>query len=361
MIKFFNLSRQYKNLREEIREVTDSVLTSGQVMNGSYTKHLEQWLAEKNNCKYAVTVHSGTSALEVQAEYYKKLSGKKRPTVAIPSITFAASANAYMRAGWDVTLLDCDDYGLSRVLEDAHYDLILLIGIYGHSVAPLIPDSTQCDRFVEDGAQHWLSEQCKRHGDSTTISFDPTKNLGNYGNGGAIVTNNADLYKFAGDWKNHGKSSYKGTGNTPDTQMCGTNSRMSEQECAQMVVKSKYIDQWQSRRKKIASYWIERMNRQGVRTLIDDSNFEDHCYHKFVIDVNNRDKLAQHLKDQGIDTKIHYNPPLYKMDCFSTATLPADDCYANTYVNRILSLPIYPELTDSEVEHIADQVLAGAC
>ena len=356
-IPFFGVDRQYNNLREEILDATDLVLTSGQVINGLYTKDFEQWLAEKNNSKYAVTVHSGTSALEVQAEYYKKLIRKECPTVAIPSITFAASANAYMRAGWNVTLLDCNSYGLSQVVDNSvHYDLVLLIGIYGHSIELLQPAVGSFDQIVEDGAQHWLSAGCKRIGDSTTISFDPTKNLGNYGNGGALITNNKELYNFANDWKNHGKSSYAGTGNTADTEMCGTNSRMSEIECAQMMVKTQYIDQWQDRRKQISAYWIERFSGR-VRTLINNSNFDNHCYHKFVIDVDNRDQIAGQLKDAGIETKVHYNPPLQEMDCFASAQRPSSNCFASKFSKRILSLPIYAELTDLEIEYIADQVL----
>lgn len=359
MIKFFDLSRQYNSIKQEILEITDAALNSGQVINGPYTKQFEEWLAKKNHSKHAITVHSGTSALEVQAEYYKLISGKDYPTVAIPSITFAASANAYMRAGWNVTLLDCNDYGLCKIVNtEQSYDLALLIGIYGHSAQSLVPDTQFASKIVEDGAQHWLSNRCKRIGESTTISFDPTKNLGNYGNGGALVTDNDDLAQFARDWKNHGKSSYQGTGNTADTQMCGTNSRMNEMECAQLLVKAKYIDAWQQRRRQIVRYWVDRFAGQ-VRTLIDDTNFQDHCYHKFVIDVNNRDKLAIQLKQAGIDTKIHYNPPLNEMNCFVHTTKPGPNSKASVYSKRILSLPIYPELSDSEIEYIADQVLAN--
>lgn len=352
-IPFFGVDRQYNNLREEILDSTDRVLRSGQVMSGNNTAEFETWIAKKNRTKYAITVHSGTNALEILASFYLKYlavtANPASPTVGIPTVTFPATGNAFIRAGWNVTLLDSDSYGLCRLGENPVFDLYVMVGIFGHSVEDLYDDTwIGAHNVIEDGAQHWLAKNCQRYS-TTAISFDPTKNLGNYGNGGAIVTNDLALYDFARKWRNHGK------GNA--TTDCGSNSRMSEVECAQMLVKTKYIDDWQKRRGDISRYWMERLNEAGIRTLIDRKNFDDHCYHKFVIDVDKRNQLQDRLKYRGIETRVHYQTPLHEMSCFANTNKPDLFANASALCRRVLSLPIYPELSDLEVEFIADSVI----
>ena len=355
-IPFFGIDRQYNNLREEILDVTDRVLRSGQVMSGNNTAEFENWLAKKNDSKYAITVHSGTTALEIQSAYYFKemvVEQGKKPTVAIPSFTFPATGNAFARSGWDLHILDCDRYGLSTAKDNYH--LVVMVGIFGHSVAHIYNnhwENTHWDTTgiaIEDGAQHWLSGNCRRFGRSTAISFDPTKNLSNYGNGGALITDDAHLYEFARKWRNHGKGS-----STTDT---GSNSRMSEVDCAQMLIKAQHIDTWQLRRRQIAEYWIDQLNHADITTLIDHTNFEDHCYHKFVISVDNRNQLQDRLKYRGVQTKVHYATPLHEMSCFANSPKPNIISNASAFSRRVLSLPIYPELSDLEIEYIADSVI----
>ena len=349
-IPFFGINRQYDNLRSEILDATDRVLRSGQVMSGNNTAEFESWLAKKNNCKYAVTVHSGTNALEIQAAFYleKLLNyGNQVPTAVVPAVTFPATANAFVRAGWNLKILDCDNYGLSHN-RSSKFDLLVLVGIFGHSVEDLVPDLYTPNEVIEDGAQHWLSNHCHRAGHSTAISFDPTKNLNNYGNGGALVTEDLELYRFAKKYRNHGKD-----GGVTDN---GSNSRMSEVDCAQMLIKTQYLDSWQKRRAEITNYWIELFSKAGIRTLIDRKNFDRHCYHKFVIEVNDRNQLADRLKYRGIDTRVHYELPLHEMNCFANTDKPDFLNTASSLCRRVLSLPIYPELTDLEIEYIADQV-----
>ena len=109
-IPFFGLKKQYNIIQQEILDVTDEVLRSGDLMGGNYTSDFESWIARKNNSSYAVTCHSGTHALEIIASYYKK--PYQRPRVLVPAMTYVASANAFMRTGWDVQLIDTDYYGI---------------------------------------------------------------------------------------------------------------------------------------------------------------------------------------------------------------------------------------------------------
>jgi dTDP-4-amino-4,6-dideoxygalactose transaminase len=355
-IPFVGLVKQYNNLRTEILDATDEVLRSGQLMDGNFTAEFENWLARRNSVKYAVTCHSGTQALEIIAAYYATERGAPNPpTVLIPAVTYVATANAFMRAGWAVHFIDVDSYGVfdMRSIPDVSYQAMVLVGLYGAAITHI--GDTKIWRqtvlrdglVIEDAAQHWLAADGIRIGQAAAISFDPMKNLAAYGNGGAVVTNDADLYRYAQAWRNNGK---------PDHHHAGTNSRMSETDCAQLLVKTRYIDEWQQRRAKIAQFWMDKLQSAAVRCLINRDNWHDHSYHKFVIDVEARDILQKNLAIRGIETRVHYAQPLHEIDIYRQWPGPTFLSSASALCRRVLSLPIYPELTDLQVEYITDQV-----
>jgi dTDP-4-amino-4,6-dideoxygalactose transaminase len=132
---------------------------------------------------------------------------------------------------------------------------------------------------------------------------------------------------------------------------------MSETDCAQMMIKTRYIDAWQKRRADIARHWIERLKNSGIRTLIDDTNFSTHCYHKFVIEVDARDVVQRNLAVRKIETRVHYAEPLHELPAYRSLAGPDLLSPASALGRRCLSLPIYPELSDLEVEYIIDQLL----
>ena len=350
-IPFTGIQRQYADLRKEIMDITDQVLTTGQVMNGPWTMKFEDWLATKNHVKYAVTCHSGTQALELIAAFHRQIGfGGATPTVLIPAMTYVATANAWVKAGWNIHIVDTDGYGLidpKKVPRNLVFHAVCTVGLYGAAYNRWFPNEGNY-AMIEDGAQHWLSNDCRRHGAACAISFDPTKNFANYGNGGAVVTNDRQLLDFARDWQSNGKG-----GGDADFV---TNSRMSEVDCAQMMTKARYLNDWQARREKIARYWMERFAGTSVRCLIDSTNVDKHCFHKFVIDIDNRNSVMNKLEVAGITTKIHYTRPLHEEPRYVNTPGPDMMSAASSLARRGLSLPIYPELTDAEVEFIADQV-----
>lgn len=353
-IPFTGLQRQYNNLRKEILDVTDQVLSSGQVMSGPWTTAFEDWLAERNHVKYAVLCHSGTQALEIIAAYHRQYGLRKdilNPTVLVPAMTYIATANAWAKAGWNLHIVDTDAHGLldpNKIPNDVSFQAVCPVGLYGAFFSKWIPSNDKYV-YVEDGAQHWLANNCRRQGEACAISFDPTKNLSNYGNGGAVVTNDRELEDFARDWIANGKA-----GGSAEFV---TNSRMSEVDCAQLLVKTRYIDAWQNTRKNIAQHWMQRLKNKPVRCLIDESNFDQHCYHKFVIDVDSRDRLKHKLESAGISTKIHYDRPLHEESRYAYTAGPNVLSVSSSLARRCLSLPIYPELSDIEVEYIIEQVI----
>ena len=355
-IPFTGLQRQYKQLRKEILDVTDLVLSSGQLMNGPYTEEFEEWLAKTNNSEYAITCHSGTHALEIIGQYWVE-KAVTWPRVLIPSTTYVATANAFIRAGWDVHFIDTNKYGIldtTKIPYGLDYQAVVLVGLYGASLIDAIDLRQWSDWIskgvivIEDAAQHWISNNFIRTGDCAAISFDPMKNLSAYGNGGAIVTDILDLATFAKQMRNNGK---------PTHDMVGTNSRMSELDCASLLVKTRYLSQWQARRTAISKHYIERFKNANLRCLIDNTNIDNHAHHKFVIEVDDRDLLQHRLKLSGIETKIHYEQPLHELSVYRQYPGPDMMAASSALSRRCLSLPIYPELTDSEVDVIADQVL----
>ena len=343
-IPHFGLARQYKNLKEELLDATDRALSTGQLVGGKYTKEFETWLAIKTKTKYAITVHSGSQALEIIARHklaWHYTENKHVPTVKLPNLTYPATLNAFLNAGWDVQLVDTDRYGIIDSPIDTY---TCAVGLYGRKPWPkrVMSDSYF---YIVDGAQHWLCANGDV-GAGMAISFDPTKNLSSSGNGGAIVTNDESLYKFALNYKDNGKLT--------EFENAGTNTKMSEQDCAQILVRTKYIDEWQERRHEIANYWIECFKDLPLRCLTD--TIGPHAHQKFVLYLSDRNSLHTHLITDGIESKVHYEYTLGDLPISKNLVKP-DMISTSVMLSRgVLSLPLYPELTDDEVEHIAEKV-----
>ncbi len=347
-IPHFGLKRQYINLKDELLDATDRALKDGQLMNGHYTRSFEEWLKHRTQTKYAVTVHSGTQALEIIARYKKQKHHNSmvgNPKIRIPNLTYPATLNAFLTAGWDVELGDTDKYGVMYSNSSNQVG-----GVYncamGFAGRRPWPEATYRDSYgvIVDGAQHWL--ECGGNvGSGMAISFDPTKNLNSSGNGGAIVTNDEHLYLYAVRHRDNNK---------PDFYDVGTNSRMSEQDCAQILVRANYIDEWQKRRKEISDFWCDRFSELPIECL-NDTRFP-HANQKFVMYMSDRNSLHTHLIVNGIDSKIHYEYVLGELPTAKNLVKP-DMLSTSVMLSRgVLSLPLYPELTDSEINYIADKV-----
>ncbi len=345
-IPHFGLKRQYNNLRDEILDATDRALKDGQLMNGHYTRSFEEWLKYKTKTKYAVTVHSGTQALEIIARYKKQKHHDTmvgNPKIRIPNLTYPATLNAFLTAGWDIELADTDKYGVIAQEKQVSGVYDCLMGFGGRRPWP---HATYQESYgvIVDGAQHWL--ECGGNvGSGMAISFDPTKNLNASGNGGAIVTNDHHLYLYAVRHRDNNK---------PEFHMAGTNSRMSELDCAHLMVRVNHIDAWQLRRKQIASYWCDRFRELPI-TCFSDTR-DPHAHQKFVMYMSDRNSLHTHMMLDGIDTKIHYEYTLGDLPTTFGMTKP--DLLSNSVMlsRGVVSLPLYPELTDNEVNYIAEKV-----
>lgn len=360
MINFFALHRQYAEVGEELEHVTCEVLKSGKFMGGIYTHMLENWLCKRTGAAAAVLCHSGTQALEFIARY--KLAEHKNAfnnnLAFIPNFTFPATAHAFVRAGYNLKFLDVDDRGIAPHFVDNEqegYAVKVGVGLYG---------ANTITHDVEDAAQHWLTIKHLRYNSMAAVSFDPTKNLSASGNGGAILI---------GERNKHLEQMFRKLIANKDTDYnhykirkiydTPTNSRMSEIDAAHVWVRSQYIDTWQSRRRTIAEYWNEQFRELPVNLLIDLQDVSgrplDHQIQKYVIATAERDQLKQHLSEWNIETRIHYEQVLSLMPQFEGyLTVKSGVENSKRLAREVLSLPIYPELTDSEVEYIGKAIKA---
>ena len=359
VIPFFGVKRQYANLRDEILSAVDIVYSTGQVLDGHYTMEFENQIAKKCHRKYAVAVNSCSQGL-IFAQQVLFLENTK---ILIPTISFVSTINSVLLNGNEPVLCDTDDQALIN-LESLDY-AIKGAGVQGIMYVNLFGNTVDWDRFkmttdffnqdlkiIEDAAQSFGASYkgipSGALGDISVLSFDPTKNLPNYGSGGMILTDDLEIATSLRDLRDNGKSR--------GHESPGTNSKMSEADCAQLLVKLKYFDSWQSRRAQIAEYYNAELTNYVDTPETTEGTV--HAWHKYVIKLNDRNGLKHHLAIKGVETKVHYEAPLYERPVGYPYINYAAELYreASTFCQECLSLPIYPELTDSEVEYIVESV-----
>lgn len=361
-IPFFGLDRQYNNIREEILDVTDKVYRTGQVLDGVNTFDFERTLAKMTERKYAVAVNSGTQALIFAL---RSIDQTQKSKVLIPAVSFVATLNAVFEAGFDPVFCDVDPITGLIDLNTIPVDInelaaVMYVNLYGnvinydkltaykavwdHHNVPVIEDAAQSFGAYYRG----FPSGCL--GTISCLSFDPTKNLNNYGSGGMVLVDDPRMFESVVNLRNNGK--------LDQHISSGTNSKMSEADCAQMLVKLKHFDQWQQRRAKIANYYREHLD--GIARLPSVESHVEHSWHKFAIHVPNREVFKGKMELLGVETKIHYSTPLHLEHLSFVSVIENNTGVlegAEEFCKTTVSLPIYPELTDAEVEHIVNSVI----
>lgn len=361
MIEFFGVKRQYENLRDEILEATDEVYRGGQVLDGAYTQIFENSIARRCDRRHAISVNSGTNAL-VYALQARDPNRKPKGTL-IPAISFVATLNATQAVDEYTAVCDVDFAGLIDLqsiyepLRDT-IDTVMYVNLFGNTVDyDKFRLSTEFfgndDMFViEDAAQSFGASYkgipSGKMGTVSVLSFDPTKNLNNYGSGGMLLTDDDYLAGLFRDFRNNGKDS--------GHEVAGYNSKMSEADCAQMLIKLNCFDGWQQRRSDIAEFYIETFG--DYVDILPTTEGTTHAWSKFAFRTFSRNALRSFLELRGISTKVHYERALYDEVVGRHLLDPVigTQWEAWNFTHESVSLPIYPELTDSEVEHIAQSV-----
>lgn len=354
-IHFLDLKKQYLAIKEEVRHAVDSVCDETAFSGGKYVDQFEKEFASYCGTRFCVALNNGTSALHLSM---LALGIKSGDEVIVPANTFIATAWAVSYAGGIPVFVDCRadtwEIDASKIEEKitARTKAIIGVHLYGQ---PFDIDAVKAvaDKhklfFVEDAAQahgaRYGGNRVGGFGDLACFSFYPGKNLGTYGEGGCITTNNESYYRHLLSLRNHGST----TRYFHDE--IGYNMRMGGIEAAILSVKLKYLDQWNSARKKIASHYQQQVNDK-IALQVQPAHC-DSVYHLFVITTDDRDSLARHLIKNQVFPGMHYPVPCHLQKAYSHLGYQSGDIPNSEYLARhCLSLPMYAELTEEEVNSI---------
>jgi len=366
MVPFFNLTRQYRSIEDEILAVTRRVYERGRFILGEEVSAFEEEFAVYCGVRYAVAVGSGTDALCLGMKAAGIGEGDEVVTVAH---SFVASALAISFTGAKPLLVDVDPEtytmdpeGLARLLkkrirQKKRVKAILPIHLYGHpaEMNDLGEIANRHDLIlIEDACQAHGSEYGgKKTGSFGTFgcfSFYPTKNLGAYGDGGAVVTDDRDLAEKVRLLRCYGeKQKYHHL-------LKGTNSRLDEVQAAILRVKLRYLDQWNEARRKKARAYDTLLSRLPVIRPMEREPGR-HIYHLYVVRTRKRDGLQAFLKGRRIDTLIHYPIPIHLQKAYQELGYRRGDLpWTERCSREILSLPFFPEMTEAEMGEVADGI-----
>lgn len=364
-VPLLDLRAQYRQIESEVRKAIDSVIERQQFIMGPEVLELENVIAKLCETNFAVACASGTDALLLSL---KLLDMKPGDEVITTPFTFFATAGAIHNSGGKVVFVDVDPETLlidvSQV-EDAvgrNTRAIVPVHLYGQMAAMdellrVIGESEI--RIVEDaaqaiGARRMIDGQWKMAGSMGTtgvLSFFPSKNLGGWGDGGMVVTQEESLAKRLRKLRTHGgmKRYYH--------EEVGTNSRLDSIQAAVLKVKVGYLDAWLDARRYNAALYDEMLvNVEGVTICRTDAGNE-HSFHQYTIRAERRDDLENFLKEKGIGTGVYFPIPLHLQTCFAylgyeKGQLPVAEAAAA----EVLSLPVYPELSVDDIEYVAECV-----
>jgi len=358
-IKMYGVDRQYQNLKREVLDITDTVLSTGRVLDGEYTIKFELAMANRLNRRYAVCVNSATTGLVFALN---SLVSSEKPGLLIPAVSYIATINvATLSKYTNLQICDIDSSGLIDLGKTSHalgsdINTVMYANLFGNTVDwdrfKIMTEffGSERVRVIEDAAQSFGASfngvPSGKMGDVSVLSFDPTKNLNNFGSGGMVLTDNVGVYEVVKNLRDNGKH----TGH----EMPGINSKMSEVDCAVMAMKLKHFDKWQARRTEIAEYYTRELQEYVEVPTTTPGTVP--AWSKYVVRVPNRIMLKKHLDYNDIESKMTYTRTLYEEFVGRSYAPDGTNWEAEKFTRECLSLPIYPELYDSEVERIVKTI-----
>jgi dTDP-4-amino-4,6-dideoxygalactose transaminase len=361
-IPFMRLDRQFEQHKEAILALCEQVFSHGRVLQGPEVATLERQLCEVSNTKYAVAVGSATDAL-----FFALISAglKEGDRVAVPAMTFVATASPIVRAGAVPIFVDAGpDYqpDIARTIElveSGTVEAVVTAHLYGQ-LFDITPLAAACEAkgviLIEDAAQAIGADirgaKPAAQSAAATLSFDPMKIAGAFGSGGAVITNNSEIAERIKRLRYHGRDDSR------TYQELGYNSQIASIQAAIVGFKLDHLDEWTERRQQIAQKYtavLDELSEVTVPRVLPGSR---HVFHKYALTAGGeRDRLRKHLDQAGIGTMVHYASSLNLEPMFAEYVDPgAKFPEAERLAREELSLPIYPELEDSEVDYICEQL-----
>jgi dTDP-4-amino-4,6-dideoxygalactose transaminase len=357
-IPILDLKEQYLNIKSQILPALEAVLASGSFILGENVASLEEEVARFCGSKFAVGVASGTDALELSLRALGVGSGDE---VITTPFTFIATAETIVQVGAKPVFADIKldtyaiDAGEIRKKITSKTKAVIPVHLYGHpcdigEVMRIAQDKGL--KVIEDCAQAIGSEvKGKRvgaFGDSGAFSFFPTKNLGGYGDGGMITTDNQQLAEALKMLRAHGSSKKY------QHLLDGRNSRLDEMQAAILRVKLGYLDKWNAARCTNAQLYNQYLSGLADKIILPSvlPGYK-HTYHLYVIRIKERDKLKDFLQGKGVQTAVHYPIPLHLQEVYKRMNLkPGDFPNAELAAAEVLALPMYPELKEEDIIYV---------
>lgn len=359
-VPYINLGLQHKDIKGEILESISQLLDSGQFILGEELSRFEASFAKIAGTKYALGVANGTDSLFLTMRALG--IGQGDEVITAPN-SFLASASSVALIGATPVFADVrDNFNLDpEKVERAITSKTKAIIVVHLTGRPADMDELMAVAYkhnipvIEDAAQAvgatYKDQPVGSFGIAGSFSLHPLKNLSACGDGGVITTNDEALYKKLIVARNHGLK------NRDECEFWSYNSRLDTLQAAVLNVKLKKLDQWNERRRAIASKYNDAFSALDMILPVDAAGMRS-VYHTYIIQYRHRDELKAYLAEKGIDTKIHYPLPIHYQEAaselgYKKGNFPVTERQSET----ILSLPVYPELTDDQVAYIADCVI----
>ena len=363
MVPFVDLKAQYQSIKPEIDAAIARVIESASFILGPEVENFEQAFAQYIGARFCVGVSSGTAALQLALLASDVGAGDE---IILPSNTFFATAGAVSTAGATPVLVDsdCASYTIDASKIEAAINsrtrAIIPVHLYGQpaNLDPIFEIAKRHDLLViEDAAQAHGAEYKGRRvgamGHAGCFSFYPGKNLGAYGEAGALVTNDEEVAHRARLLRDHGsKQKYR-------HEIIGYNFRLEAIQAAVLGVKLRHLDSWNNLRRAHAARYHDLL-KESELTLPQAAPYARHVYHVYVVQSAARDELQDRLKRAGVQTGIHYPIPIHLQPAYASLGYRVGDFpETERQSRRVLSLPMFAELTEDQIKTVAEAVLSS--
>ncbi|KAB5488834.1 MULTISPECIES: DegT/DnrJ/EryC1/StrS family aminotransferase [Flagellimonas] len=360
MIKFLDLQSQYSQIKDEVDAAIKDVVEKAAFIGGDQIKQLEKDFAVYQDSSYCIGVANGTDALEIAIEALNLPSNSE---IIVPANSFVASSEAVTRSGHKVVFCDCDPNNYTIDLMSLKSVLtqktkaIIAVHLYGHPC-----DMDGLKKIAQDHGLFIIEDCAQAHGaeyknvkvgaigNIGAFSFYPGKNMGAYGDAGAVVTNNEELANKARMIANHGRIEKY------NHLFEGRNSRLDNLQAAVLNVKLRHLERWTNRRIEIADFYLRELSEIQQIVLPKREKWARQVYHVFVIRSKERDQLAKYLKDQGIQTGIHYPIALPKLEAYNYLQQNCETYSAYKNDIELLSLPMGEHLTKNDAQKVVETI-----
>ncbi len=359
-IPMVDLVEQYKSIKKEVNKEIDKVLETGRFIMGPNVEAFNKEMAEYTETKYGIGCASGTDALQLSLMAIDLQPGDE---VITTPFTFVATVEVIALLGAKPVFVDIEEDSYLIDVDNIENTVtdrtkaIIPVHLYGQA-ADMDRINAIANKHnlyvIEDACQavgaKYKSKSVCSLGDMGCLSYFPAKNLGAYGDGGHVLTSNKELAEKIAVIMDHGSDKRY------HHSRLGVNSRLDALQAAILRVKLKHIDSWNEARKDRAALYTELLKDAKVQTPVN-REYNDHVFHQYSIQVDNRDGLQEFLKEAGIASAIHYPIPLHLQPAYTEfsqgeGSFPVSEKAAK----HIISLPMYPELGEKEIQLITNKI-----